>query len=431
MTKEPYTAIVVGAGCSVGLGVPPMPAFMDKVYETLANKEGEKHLLNIRQFLQTIKPSGAYVRTQMLNIEELYGMVDLAVDLEAAGTAPRKNEQPSSRDDEFGLAPDPMESLARDAREALNRAIFRIAINAGSDFQSHPKRFPGVNCLDMVKRESSTETIRAWDQGSSYTNLLAYLCLASHKDSDESRPLFIQFNWDLALDRALCYLNLWDDGQKIPPWYRDSSDDFYVSTPRVARPHGGLCWVDTERSENKHNCQDLERVEAELNEENCERLRYEKGKHKWNTDVWIDSAQILTAERSTTTWSDGKMMAIVPPTWRKQSTKAAYQDQWSFILRGLRNVRRIVFIGYSLPQSDLYFRHFLALALAKNDYSPKIYVWNPGIRTNPEVRDSYLDLFAPLAREGRLFAIDGYFGNPALFDLERALNTAEPLSAQG
>lgn len=433
--EGPYTAIVVGAGCSVSLGVPTMPAFMDQVYSTLAGSkdtDDKVRLEQIKAFLHRIKPSGAYVRTQMLNIEELYGMVDLALDLATSGKAPGKATQCASWKPGSGGRKNSPEISARCAREALNRAIFSVAKDAGSDFLITPNRFPrGKDELDLVKRESATETIRAWDQGSKYTNLLAYLCLASHEDAGGIRPLFIQFNWDLALDRALNHLGLWKADQEIPPWYLDTKDHSYKEQPRVARPHGGLCWVDTESSERKRRKKYLDGIEDALTKGSCCRFRHMIGGRYWNKDVWIDPAPIICSSPPETDWSEGQMMAIVPPTWRKQSTKPAYQDQWRFISEGLRNVRRIVFIGYSLPRSDLYFRHFLALALAENDYSPKIYVWNPGIKTNPEVRDSYLDLFAPLAREGRVFAIDGYFGNPALFDLERALRTAEPLYAQG
>ena len=95
---------------------------------------------------------------------------------------------------------------------------------------------------------------------------------------------------------------------------------------------------------------------------------------------------------------------------------------------GLQKARQIVFVGYSLPRSDLYFRHFLALALRENNYLPRVYVWNPSIlnRASDEYL-SYVDLFEPLAREGRLFGITGGFGDPALFDLTRAMREASPL----
>ncbi|HIJ85099.1 MAG TPA: hypothetical protein HPQ00_12970, partial [Magnetococcales bacterium] len=78
--------------------------------------------------------------------------------------------------------------------------------------------------------------------------------------------------------------------------------------------------------------------------------------------------------------------------------------------------------------SDMNIRYFLALALANNNLVPKVYVWNPGVG-NPksEVRANYLQLFQPLARSWRLLGIPYKFGHPGLFDLERALKSAEPI----
>ena len=438
----PYTAVVVGAGCSMSLGVPTMPTFMDEVFSRLAEAEDpndRERLQIIREFLQRIKPAGAYLSTRMLNIEELYGMADMAWDLSSTGQKVVSSQCDDSswrkKGGTYGAR------LAYCTRHVLNLAIHRIAIGAGEEFLTDPDRFPKLREIETVKRESATETLQVWDQGSKYTNLLAYLCLASHQDRDGTHPLFIQFNWDLALDRALYFLHrdgLCGEAHQVlpekgwlPPWYEPPEHHAYYECPRVARPHGGLCWVDTERSERKTN--GLRELEKKLEKQRCVRLREKLGSRRWNTDIWIDPTPIWDPKHNEDPkrdlWSAGQYMAIVPPTWRKQSTKPAYQDQWSWIKEGLKSVRRLVFIGYSLPRTDLYFRHFLALALATNDYSPKIYVWNPGIFDKPEVRDSYLDLFAPLAREGRLFGIDGYFGNPALFDLERACNTARPLNS--
>ena len=43
------------------------------------------------------------------------------------------------------------------------------------------------------------------------------------------------------------------------------------------------------------------------------------------------------------------------------------------------------------------------------------------------LKESYLDVFAPIPYEGRLYAIDGYFGARALFDLHRICEIADPL----
>jgi len=58
---------------------------------------------------------------------------------------------------------------------------------------------------------------------------------------------------------------------------------------------------------------------------------------------------------------------IVPPTWAKYNTNGALKDIWKEAFNKVKEANRIVFIGYSLPKSDAYFRYFLKLALSKVD----------------------------------------------------------------
>ncbi len=421
--KGPYTAIVVGSGCSVELGVPVMAGFLDTLIDKLAKKADSKSkasLTAIQAFITRVKGAAAYVKADLLNIEELYGMADMDQDLWQA-TDELKNIWYRCRlSTHAGLNP-------IGVKQALNRAIFSIAEPAGKEFITDPDRFPGdLQQLEEVKRESATEMPLHRNRGTRWTNLLAYLCLASFQDRDGTHPLFIQFNWDLALDRALFYFWNWRHPMQnttIEPlpercwlhWYGCEANGTidYATCPRLARPHGGINWINVDSM--KDDKKTLEKL--------CYPLYPPKDSH-----IWIDTAPVYKPSLSKAKWQRGEFMAIVPPTWRKQATEPAYKAQWGHINQGLRGVRRIVFVGYSLPKTDLYFRHFLALALADNPHLPKVYVINPHIDEEGGVRDNFLDLFAPLAREGRLLGIKGRFGDPALFDLHRALSIAKQIN---
>jgi len=407
--NKPRTAIVVGSGCSLRLDVPVMAGFLDKLLDRLSAAKipytgARSDLALIRNFISKAKGSAAYVRADLLNIEEMYGIADMAEDL-----AVKKKKEG-----------------AKKVKEAFNRAIFNLAKDAGKEFLTEAKNFPEeYKDLEDLKRESQTEEPVHRNLGTRWTNLLAYLCLASFKDRDGRHPLFIQFNWDLALDRALHHWSRLSKTQysivKRLPWCDNSKTDGhdYQVWPRVARPHGGINWVDNEKNavgknSNKVLSKSCYRVNASRRTEN---------------NIWVNPRPVLHTDISMIggSWAGGQHMAIVPPTWRKQATRIAYEDQWQIIKDGLSDVRRIVFIGYSLPKTDLYFRHFLALALAENSQLPKVYALNPSILEPGDVRDNYIDLFAPLAREGRLYGIKGRFGDPALFDLHRAIALAKPI----
>lgn len=440
--QGPNTAIVVGSGCSGGLGIPPLAGFLDTLIDKLARPDfydkSTKDLIAIQAFITRIKGAAAYVRADLLNIEELYGMADMDEDLwKAAG-------EPSSKEWYGFNAPEELDPLG--VKQALNRAIFSLAEPAGNEFLTKREHFPSdLEQLAEIKRESSTETIIHSNQGSRWANLMAYLSLASFQDRDGRYPIFIQFNWDLALDRAL---NLWsclrkknkkklslrwwshyfcdENDQLWLPWYgriKDGSLNYHI-VPRLARPHGGINWIDSKEIESTHLDKNTDSIDQRLNIVGFN--IYPKSEEN---NTWIDTRLVYQTNPPDDLFRNGEYMEIVPPTWRKQATKPAYEAQWGHISQGLQHVRRIIFIGYSLPKTDLYFRHFLALSLADNPHLPKVYVVNPEINNPGGVRENFLDLFEPLAREGRLYGVVGRFGDPALFDLHRVFKIAKPIKA--
>lgn len=61
-----------------------------------------------------------------------------------------------------------------------------------------------------------------------------------------------------------------------------------------------------------------------------------------------------------------KFPSLIPPTWNKRIESSYMRRIWSAAFTEIQNATNIIFIGYSLPETDLYFRHFLTLALKDN-----------------------------------------------------------------
>ena len=437
----PRTAVVLGAGCSRDLGVPTMPTFMDEAFDRLSrdavkNQYLKRTLEALLAFTRRIKGSAAAINTRFLDVEELYGLAEMANDLGAV-----------KGDQALGVEGENVEGdeLLRHFR----RTLMYICIEAGRELIQNEEYRRVAGRIEQVKRESQSEDPDLFtDRGSRHANLLAYLGLASFKDmKEETYPLVIQFNWDLAFDRALyAYFRARHkdkEGNRAPreyekevreshrvDWaqYADPSNHDFTTCPLVLRPHGGLHIVDDKELSkiNGHESNTVsddweKRVLSEDNEtSNQKRLYlYERAITKWlnrpHEDVYSASPDLCS----------GDAMAIEPPTWKKDVTH--FLRQWQLMREYLKSVRRIAFIGYSLPRSDLYMRHFLALALAEADYVPQVTVWNPAMRPETETWDNYCEALAPLRRQGRLYALPRRFGDPALFDLERALHLAEPV----
>lgn len=451
--KTPDTVVIVGAGASVGLGVPTMFNFMDRTMEhlkELKNKNSEgadssipeaagKSLSDMQEFMQKIRAASSYVNMNYLNIEELYGLAEMAKVF--------------------------LDSSAKNYKDAFNRAIYLMTIRAGEEFIAQKDTYGNIyKQISTIKHESHTQDPDLIGFTDHNRNLLAYLSLASFQDASGKHPLFVQFNWDLALDRAILVSRFAEpiikkgnatvvsreDEVVQRGRYRDmlaqesnsevvqkfSDVDFkwihhaernvnsFCEYPLVIRPHGGIHWCANtkESTDDTFTFVDSKSVQRWPAVESKDKMGkavdpiHIIGNLIWDMRLWPGVA----GEKYL-----GGYMSVEPPTWQKNIN--AFTSQWSDIQRYMKSARRLIFLGYSLPKTDLYFRHFLSLALSENNHAPKVYVWNPEIMEPSEVRDNYMSLFGPLARVGRLLGIGGRFGDPAYFDVNRAMYLAKPL----
>jgi hypothetical protein len=74
------------------------------------------------------------------------------------------------------------------------------------------------------------------------------------------------------------------------------------------------------------------------------------------------------------TGSDGKTF-IVPPTWNKSDPEV--RRLWEIAYEEIKTAKRIIFIGYSFPETDIYIKSLLALALNENRIIQNIFFVNP------------------------------------------------------
>lgn len=76
---------------------------------------------------------------------------------------------------------------------------------------------------------------------------------------------------------------------------------------------------------------------------------------------------------------------FVPPSWNKNDY--FNKDLWRLASEKLRNADKIIFIGYSLPQTDMYFKYLLLSSLSHNGF---VEVVDPNI---DNVAGRYLQIF--------------------------------------
>jgi hypothetical protein len=80
----------------------------------------------------------------------------------------------------------------------------------------------------------------------------------------------------------------------------------------------------------------------------------------------------------------GLRLMLVPPSWDKSEYSKIMQPVWKRAVDALKTATRICVIGYSMPETDAFFKFLLTLGLAENDRLYKLIVvdWLQG-RTTP------------------------------------------------
>jgi hypothetical protein len=106
---------------------------------------------------------------------------------------------------------------------------------------------------------------------------------------------------------------------------------------------------------------------------------------------------------------------IVPPTWAKYNTDEELREIWKEAFNKIIEANRVVFMGYSMPRSDAYFRYFLKSALVKVESSNEIKAIC--IDKNGVVEDNYKEFsksakFEFLKEEWENFVPGFHFNNP-------------------
>lgn len=90
------------------------------------------------------------------------------------------------------------------------------------------------------------------------------------------------------------------------------------------------------------------------------------------------------------TYNDGYTkgrVALIPPTWRKDFS-GPLSDVWRGAIHALREATRIIFIGFSFPDTDAHIKYLLAAGLQENISLRNIYCINP----SPGVKDNFLKI---------------------------------------
>jgi hypothetical protein len=101
-----------------------------------------------------------------------------------------------------------------------------------------------------------------------------------------------------------------------------------------------------------------------------------------------------------------KSAYVVPPTWNESQYHAELESVWAAAARELSSAANIVVCGYSLPQSDHFFRQLYALGTISDQRLRNFLVFDP----DEDVKKRFISLLGQAAIERfdyRPYSFDG------------------------
>jgi hypothetical protein len=218
-----------------------------------------------------------------------------------------------------------------------------------------------------------------------YGRLVDDVLTARSGHRQRAKATIITFNYDIALDYAFHWFN-------VPVNYclHDLRQNEGL---KVLKLHGSLNWT---------RC-------SECNEIVAWHLSDFFKRRNWRTEIsdaeWslLDIAGLLN-EFDHCGKSQAKEPMIVPPTWNKTQYHEQLGIVWSEAARELSDAENIFVIGYSLPESDQFFRYLYAIGTMGDARLRRFIVYNPDLA----VETRFKTILGPLASGRFKFMLNNF-----------------------
>jgi len=315
---------ILGAGFSADAGAPVIRNFLDVSRELFddpdsgLDPEERKLFQEVFDFKKKVAQAREKFEIDLNNIEELFGLVEMSHRLHP--------EDSGTRDATVYLIAKTLElAIAKQQR----RPWMRFAI-------SQDYRLSNPRWVESVPRQQSGNDVFECDTYRHFALLLA----GSYDDPKKAKfrsNAVITFNYDLVLDDALRKAG-------IPPAYGLKEEANEKGVP-VLKLHGSVNWL---------VCTDCRKP-----------------------SVLQEGATTLFPFRSIQCKHCGKAnlrLLLVPPSWDKSEYQDIMKPVWARAVKELQTATRICIIGYSMPESDSFFKYLLTLGLAENHQLYKLIV---------------------------------------------------------
>ena len=287
---------------------------------------------------------------------------------------------------EIRYAPSFAQSHGEIIAERLSRAfdevflyqgeLLRIKAYLGSDLDNLE------NLFSMLDMDLETQKLKSTSLRLSFLSLVVETLRTSVKTEGDdwityaqiikslAQPAlssFVTFNYDLAIEQALCAKNvhLISDVFDYDYCTQDGSAPTSERSKRLLKLHGSSNWVRCDE------CQDFRVLPDYAIPLKFEGMRGEL--HNQSKCNGVNRFQNL----------------LIPPTWNKSNNAKQISSVWQAAIEEISTATHLFVIGYSFPSTDAFFDQLLGLALARSRNLKTVVVVNP----SDSVRDALTFFF--------------------------------------
>lgn len=312
------TVFIIGAGASKPAGAPLMDNFLDVAEKLRKAQPQDKDFDLVFRGIDALQAVHSKAMMDLNNIESVFAAFEMSVLLGELNP----------------LAPEEIPTLPAAMSHVIQRTL------------ETEIKFP------VSGQSPSGRSILAPPPYGQIADMIA----GNSRGNPIERVSFISFNYDVCLDYAL---------------YRSSLGPDYCIDPAAAgrgikllKLHGSLNWT---------RCPECKKV-VPWHLSDFFRTR------QWplfgdTTEIRFDISGNLTQFRHC--GSHARVPYLVPPTWNKTRYHEELEKVWKAAAHELSTAENILVCGYSLPESDLFFRYLFALGAVGQARIKRFWVINP------------------------------------------------------
>lgn len=329
------TVFIMGAGASYSAGVPLMNDFLDEARKLHANNqiqdEDKVHFERVFKGISALQATHSKSSLDMYNLESVFATFEMAK---------RLNKMPN-------FEPDEIDELLHSMKRLIVVTIERkLEIPLNKREPSLPKPY--------------------FEFGNLIQNI-------NNKLSPEEEVSILTFNYDIALDFMLSDFSLGPDYCLI-----SSMKYGKRKVVKLLKLHGSINWGISE-------------MELKEKQETIRNIRpYRIDEYKRD--------KFFSLNNSTTNFRIGSELknykevkyledpVIVPPTWNKSTIHKDMLHVWREASKQLEKAENIFIIGFSMPETDIFFKHLYSLGTVGEVPLNRFWVFNPDDSGDTEKR---------------------------------------------